>query len=61
MSDKPPATKFPGFVLLRRTEGHSIEAVNPRYRGATPDSVARALLRPVEQNGKSEAEKETSL
>ena len=35
-----------------------VEILNPRYRGATPEMVARALLRPVEQSEKSETEQE---
>ena len=32
-----------------------IEVLNPRYAGATPEDVARALLRPVRRRGASPA------
>ncbi len=35
---------------------YAIEALNPRYAGATPEMVGRALLRPVVTRDKPETE-----
>ncbi len=37
---------------------HELETLNPRYEGATPEMVARALLRhePQAEDGEAEAE-----
>ena len=43
----PPNDRQNHETIPRPPTPRLVEVVNPRYAGATPEDVARALLRPV--------------
>ena len=43
-------------LIQRPGAGRPAPVLNPRYEGATPEDVGRALLRPLEPPRKREAE-----